>query len=263
MLGGAWGERDARAAAPDTTACIEAFDKGQRERTEKKLRAAQTDLLVCTQESCPSVLRADCAGVLRTVQSAMPSIVLAADDGEGHDVGDVTVRIGTTAIADKLDGRALEFDPGTYDFRFERTAKAAGGGPTAVTVHLVLREGEKNRIVRASFPKKIALGDRTLPEPRRSTAGYAVPAGLAVVGVAALGFALYSRLHFDSQVDDLRKSCAPTCTPGQRDDLSSILVTANVSLGIGLGALALSGLSWALFTPRADVRTASGGAWAW
>jgi hypothetical protein len=135
----------ARAAKPDTKACIAAFDRGQRAQTSKELRRAQTELLVCTQESCPAVLRADCAGVLRSVQAALPTVVLAADDGEGHDV-DASVRAGSDTIADKLDGRAIELDPGTYDLRFEH----AGADP--VTVHVVLREGEKNRVVRATFP---------------------------------------------------------------------------------------------------------------
>ncbi|MDF2697192.1 MAG: hypothetical protein K0S65_5575 [Labilithrix sp.] len=256
------------AAKPDTNACIAAFDRGQRARSDKKLREAQTDLLVCTRESCPAVLRTDCAGVLRSVQAAVPTIVLAADDGEGHDVTEATVHAGTERVAEKLDGRAIEFDPGAYDFRFERP------GGAIVTVHAVLREGEKNRVVRASFAAKMASASTaapvaTAPAPaagdaaRRPIVGYVLPAGLAVIGVAALAVSGVSRLSFDSQVDDMRARCAPECTQSERSDLSSTLVTANVALGVGIGAVALALGSWFLFEPGSAKRSASLTRWAW
>jgi hypothetical protein len=262
-------------AAPDTSACIAAFDQGQRAKTDRKLRRAQAELLVCTQESCPAVLRADCAGVLRNVQAALPTIVLAADDGEGHDISDVKVVLGTEVIAESLDGRALEFDPGTYDFRFERadarTPKSGElrtviiGAPPVVTVHHVLREGEKNRVVRASFRRKPLERERPMePAPKRPFVGYLVPASLAFLGVAGLGAAAYSRLTFDGDVEDMRSRCAPDCTQAERSDLSSTLVTANVSLGVGIGAIVLAGVSWFLLSPRAAARTTATADWrAW
>jgi hypothetical protein len=256
------------AAPPDTNACITAFDQGQRLRSDRKLRRAQTELLVCTQESCPALLRADCAGVLRTVQSAVPTVVLAADDGAGHDLTDVKVQVGNEVIAPKLDGRAIEFDPGTYDFRFER----AGAPP--ITVHQVLREGEKNRAVRASFAKKPSAASTVItapspPEPpSRDAVGYAVPIGLGVVGVAALAASGISRLSFDSSVDEMRARCAPECTQAERADLSSTLVTANVSLAIGIGAVVLGAASWFLLDAsgrggQKRVGTATPLRWAW
>jgi hypothetical protein len=248
-------------AAPDTNACIEAFDQGQHSRGEKKLLRAQTELLVCTQESCPAVLRADCAGVLRNVQGAIPSIVLAADDGDGHDVTDVLVRSGGSVIAEKLDGRALDFDPGTYDFRFERGPPEH---PTVVTIHYQLREGEKNRVVRATFPnrKKVARM-ASVETPPRSAAGYAVPIALGVAGLAALGFALFSKLQFNSDVNTDRRTCAPFCSQTERAGLSSTLVRANVSLGIGIGLAALAIPAWLYFTPPAPSRSATSVGWAW
>jgi hypothetical protein len=257
LIGGAFVgvPRDAD-AAPDTNACISAFDDGQRSKSDKKLRQAQTQLLVCTHESCPAVLRADCAGVLRTVQAALPSIVLAADDGEGHDVTDVTVKIGDAVVADRIDGRALEFDPGTYDFRFERAAKAGASGSSGpLVVHLVLKEGEKNRVVRASFPsphKAEVAGAVPAKPSRRETVGYVVPAVLGVLGVGALVFAFVERQKFNSSVNDDRQpqGCAPNCTQAQRDDLSSMVVTSNAALGVGIGFVALAGVTWLLLGPR-------------
>lgn len=245
-----------RAATPDTVACIAAFDEGQRLRTGRHLRRAQKELLVCTQEICPAVLRADCAGVLHGVEAALPTIVLAADDGRGHDITDVKVRSDVDVVAETLDGRAIAFDPGTYDFQFERV------GGAKVEVHLVLLEGEKNRPVRASF----AAPEQHLPLPnvKRSAVGYAVPASLVGVGVIALGVAGVSRLAFDSNVDDMRSRCAPECTQAERSDLSSTLTMSNVSLGIGIGTLALAVGSWFFFAPHSGTRIAAVlGPWAW
>ena len=256
----------ARAAKPDTKACIAAFDQGQRSRSDNELRRAQTELLSCTQESCPAVLRADCAGVLRAVQADLPTIVLAAVDGEGHDISDVAVRAGAETIAQKIDGRAIELDPGTYDFRFER----ADGKAEPAVVHVVLRAGEKNRVVRATFAEKTIAPSVVAPpaaerEPSgRPVVGYVVPASLAAVSLAAFTVAGVSRLGFDSQVDDMRDRCAPDCTQTERADLSSTLVTANVALGIGIGAAVLAVASWFVLEPRRpERRAASLGRWTW
>jgi len=104
--------RSASAAPSDKAACISAFDDGQRSKSDHHLKLAQTQLLMCTKEVCPPVLRADCAEVLRSVQSAVPSIVLAADDA-GHDITDVKVTNGIDTVAPSLDGKANEIDPGT------------------------------------------------------------------------------------------------------------------------------------------------------
>jgi hypothetical protein len=50
----------------------------------------------------------------------------------------------------------------------------------------------------------------------------------------------------DADADAMRGSCAPACDQGQRDALSSKLVAANVSLGIGLALLAGAAVTWIL-----------------
>ena len=68
-------------APPDKETCVASFDRGQKAQSDRALRRALHDLIVCAQESCPAVLRADCAGVLAEVRSALPTIVLAAEIG--------------------------------------------------------------------------------------------------------------------------------------------------------------------------------------
>lgn len=238
-------------AAPDTKECIAAFDKGQRSKSDGALRRAHGELLVCTHESCPAVLRADCAGVLAEVDKALPTIVLAADDGAGHDLVDVKVYSGDVLLSPKIDGKPIEQDPGTYTFRFVRDK----GAPMNVPV--TIRAGEKNRAVRASFPpppglvKKDTLPKPPPPEPVRSTVGWVVPSALAVGAVAGFAIAGISRVRFDSQVSDDRgpNGCAPDCTQSQRDDLSKTLVTSNVALVAGSVLAAGAVITWIILAP--------------
>ena len=247
------------AAPPTKEACIASFDRGQRAQSDRALRRALSELIVCSQESCPSVLRADCAGVLSEVRSALPSVVFAADDGNGHELTGVKVYAGSELLAGKLDGRAVAIDPGTFDLRFERA------GQPAVIVSRMIREGEKSRVIRVSLVAPVggasaahAGGDggADVLLGKRTAAGWVVPGSLAAVGLAGLGLALYTRLSFDSRVDELRGSCAPDCSQGQRDDLSGMVVTSNVALGVGVGALALSVVTWFVLAPSSSSSSA-------
>ncbi|MDB5216976.1 MAG: uncharacterized protein JWO86_4903 [Myxococcaceae bacterium] len=207
------------------------------------------------------MLRADCAGVLAEVRSALPTIVFAADDGNGHELTAVKVYAGAELIASKLDGRAIPVDPGAVELRFE-----VPGQPPLVTTRMI-REGEKSRVIRISLGGAGAAGDpeksnggidrAQSPSPKRSTVGWVLPSSLAGVGAAALGVALYMRLRFDSRVDDLRGSCAPDCTQQQRSDVSGALVASNVALGAGIGALALGVATWFLTAPSSGSSGAS------
>lgn len=236
--------------AAEKEKCIASFDRGQRAQSDRALRRAQSELIVCSQEACPAVLRADCAGVLAEVRRALPTIVLAADDGHGHEILDVKVTSNGEVLATRLDGHAIPFDPGTFELTFE----TAGVPP--VKVVQVIHEGEKSHVVRASF-HGLGASDAgpEVAAPRRSTIGWVLPISLAAVSVGAFAVAGASRLSFDSGVDDLRSTCAPDCTQSQRDDLSSKLVTSNVALGAGIGLAAIAVVAWFLTAPSASPRT--------
>ena len=195
------------------------------------------------------------------MRSALPSVVFAADDGNGHELTDVKVYAGAELLAAKLDGRAVSVDPGTFDLRFERV------GQPALVVSRMIREGEKSRVIRVSLGAAASgSGDPSIAGPergadvssdKRSAVGWVLPGALAAVGVAGLGVALFTRLSFDSRVDELRTSCAPECTQTERNDLSGMVVTSNVALGVGAGALALSVATWFLMAPSSSGTTRS------
>jgi hypothetical protein len=238
--------------SPTKEACIGAFDEAQRLRRAGSLRISREQLVICSQQECPAVVRADCAGVLREVESAQPSIVLKAADPNGNDLTDVTVELGGARLTSTLDGRALAVDPGKLSLVFTR----APWKP--VTVEVVIAEGEKGRIVQAQFgtptvrPKPIG-GAR--PAEKRTVAGWAVPAGLAAVSVAAFTFAGLSRLSLGSDADALKSSCGPFCAQADRDDLSDRLVRANVVFGIGVTTLAAAVVTWFVLGPKQPTST--------
>ncbi len=247
-------ERRAYAAPATKEQCITAFDAGQRARREGRLKQAHESLLVCAQPECPAVVRADCGDVLKQVDAAQPSIVLGAADAKGNDLTDVTVELDGKPLVTSLDGRALTVDPGKLSLVFKRPPW------DPVTVDVVVKEAEKSRAVRATLgPPLPAAPAATSPVPAplappRSTAGYVVPAALAALGIGALAFAGVTRLGAGSDADDLKASCGPTCPQSQRDDLSSDLVKANVTFGIGIGALVLAATTWFLLAPAAPQR---------
>jgi hypothetical protein len=238
--------------SPTKEACIAAFDEAQRLRRAGSLRISREQLVICSQQECPAVVRADCAGVLREVESAQPSIVLKAADPNGNDLTDVTVELGGSKITSTLDGRALAVDPGKLSLVFSRAPFKP------VTVEVVIAEGEKGRIVQAQFG---GAGARLKPGPpqpeKRSVGGWAVPAGLAAISVAAFTFAGLSRLSLGDDADALRESCGPTCTQADRDDLSDRLVRANVVFGVGITTLAAAVVTWFVLGPKASSTRAS------
>ncbi|MDB4934609.1 MAG: hypothetical protein JWP87_1581 [Labilithrix sp.] len=252
-------------AAPQTVACITAFDDGQRLRAEHHLLAARERLLVCARTECPSEIRSDCANVLREVDLATPSIVLGASDGDGHDVTDVHVDLGGRRIAEQLDGRAVSVDPGKLVLRF---ARGASGPP--VTVEVLVGEGEKNRAVRTVLGARSALpnvpkapSNLPLHEEKRSFIGWAAPIGFAVVGAGALTFAGITRLRLGDDADRLQASCGTKCDPSERDRLHDDLAVANVSLAIGITSVVLSAASWFLFAPHGKSAAPPQSALAW
>ncbi len=226
---------DASNATSAKAACVESLDRAQAQQGKHHLRDARQSYMACSSEMCPAVVREDCARSLTELESTMPTAVFAATL-DGADVDDVKVVLDGDVVNDHIDGRAIAVDPGPHVARFLHASR-----PT-VEVKFVAREGEKNRQIAAAFgasqqaktPSKLE-GQRRFP---------VLPIALAGVGTVALGSALFLRLNADSQADDLRSTCAPTCDPGARDALSEKLVMSNVSLAIGVGALAVAAVAW-------------------
>lgn len=230
----------AAAASPlDKQACIAASEKAQHLRADSKLMSSREQLLSCARDVCPAVIRKDCARWLAEVEEALPTIVLAAKDGAGHDLGAVKVTVDDKPFAEKLEGKAQTIDPGSHVFKFERE-----GGPS-VTETVLVREGEKNRIVAVTFSSPTD-GSPSAPPPAPAGAlpGERVvsPAAwvLGGVGVAAFASFAYFGLSGRSQASELRSTCAPACAQSDVDSVNGKLLVADVSLGISVISLGIA-----------------------
>jgi hypothetical protein len=237
-----------RARADEKEACVAASDQAQTLRDEGRYRAARVQLLACSRDACPGLVRHDCEKWLSDLDATQPTVVLGARDPKGTDAPATRVLLDGTVLTSHLDGKPIAVDPGEHTFRYE----APGAAP--VEQHAVIRVGEKNRMLTAVvMPPAVPSATAPSPPPTESpsepaTPGRSVPpvsiALAAVGGVAAVSLA-YFGLSGRSDVSDLRATCAPNCLQSQVDSARTKLIVADVSLGVGV--VALAGAAWFFF----------------
>ncbi len=258
----------ARAQAPaqrSIEVCASASEAAQSLHNERKLRAARDQLIVCSQPSCPAVVRRDCDDLLSQVDAAMPTLVLSLEDALGRDVIDARVRLDGAELPGLLEGRAIAVDPGPHTLRIERNGAAPLDQP------FVVREGEKDRVlvVQLPGPSAPARGDTRAALPPAPPAGPA-PSGVAVpwtafaaagVGVAALG--AFGYLAVTGQSDYDRCAGPAGCPQGDVDALGQKRLFAWSALGVAVVASAVA--TWifvhsgAAARPGALLRTGGAG----
>jgi hypothetical protein len=246
-----------RAAADEKQACVAASEKAQQLRSAGKLGEARDQLNICGRAECPKLIQQDCTQWMSEVLASLPSVVPGAKDARGRDLVDVRLTIDGKVATDRLDGKAIVLDPGVHAFvfeRFERKGAAGSAAPvTSVNEQVVVRPGEKNRIVTVTLtgPDDAAsagIGPSTSgartgappDEPRGSSPPIAAYV-LGGLGLAALGAALYFDLTASSDARGLRRTCAPNCNQADVDDVQSKYTLAGITAGIG-GALVVTGV---------------------
>ena len=215
-------------AAQDREACLSAHGSAQELMKEGKLQAARKQLLLCASGQCPDLLTADCAGWLSEVERDLPSVVFAMRD-RGEELVDVRVSVDGEVVQSQLDGKPIALDPGEHTARFE----PADGEP--LERKFVLSAGEKNREVAVVIAPPGGHPDLRL-------ASYVVGGVGAVVFNVFAGFAISGQMQFD----DLEESCRPSCDPESSDEVRTKFLAADISLGIGLGAMGVGAVLFAL-----------------
>jgi hypothetical protein len=234
-------------AADDASAtqieCAESYEAAQERRAAGDLQSALEQLKLCVREECRDFMRADCSTWMGQVEAAMPTVVFAARR-DGRDLSQVKVLRDGEVMTEVLDGAPISLNPGRYSFRFE-----ASGSPPE-NLDLVIRAGEKNRIVRIDFspsrpagapPQASAQPGQPPPEHPSADGGTnALPIVLGAVGVAGVaGFATFAVVGRE-QESDLQATCAPHCTDAQVAPVRTKYLVADVSLGVGILGLAAS-----------------------
>jgi hypothetical protein len=206
---------DASVSARTSEQCIADHVAGQALRLEGRFAAAAAELKQCLHPSCSALLREDCAALLRSVELETPSVVFAASDGR-RDLVEVTVRVDDRVVATRLDGRAVALDAGPVVLRFEAP------GMRRVTQHLVIRAGQKNRLVAVTLPPAevapVAVAVRAAPvrerrealapqAPRFDRVDRALLGTSLVLGAAGTGLAVGAQRAFDRA----EQRCSPRC----------------------------------------------------
>jgi hypothetical protein len=247
--------------------CVDANTNGQALRLRGKLAAARQSLQLCSNSSCPTIVRADCAQRMDELEHAQPTIVFDVKDGRGADRIGVKVSIDGTPLTDSLDGTALRVDPGEHEFTF------IVAGEDAQTRRFLLKEGEKGRrerIVIGSAPETPTPIPASSPPSPSSAAmpsnglGGQKILGLTAGGLGVAGLAVgsvFGLLTFSATSAQKSACSSPTnCPlPGQAaSDHSSATTEGAVSTVafVAGGALLVTGITL-FFTARTGDRTVS------
>ncbi|MBI3203456.1 MAG: hypothetical protein HYZ29_18100 [Myxococcales bacterium] len=216
--------------------CISASEDGQLAKVKGQLRAAREKLLACAEKTCPGAIRKDCETGLAELERLTPTLVFGAKDGAGKDLVDVKVSFDGTVLVERLDGKAVEVDPGQHTLVFETP------GLPPHEEKLVIREGEKARVVLVTLAKKPAAAPKPKPTPpadARPTTATWVVGGVGAAALAGAGIVGLVALQKRSSLYD---SCgkAGTCSEGEVDSVYRLYDVSYVAAGVGGALLATS-----------------------
>ncbi len=256
--------REARAQDVDT--CITASESGKALRKKLDLIAARTAWSECAASTCPDEVSAYCRTRLEDVVKAIPSIVLAAKDGAGHDLVGVTLTIDSSPYDGHPDGSAIELNPGRHTFAFQ----VAGQEP--VTRDFILNEGERDRretiVIGAAHAQGSGKVSQEAPikdaeENSHETLAF-VMAGAGAASLIAGGvFGLMSmsahngyEKNCGSNIGAAPGQCNAQGVTGEKDAATK----GNLATGflIGGSVLAAAGTTWFFLAPAGHTELSAG-----
>jgi hypothetical protein len=219
----------AEARAADV--CLSAPVEGQKLQRAGSLLRAHERFAQCAQKACPPQIVQDCTQWSQDVERALPSVVVAARDAQGEDIVDARVSIDGQAPV-LVTARAIELDPGPHRFVFSHAASPD------VSIDALLREGEKNREIRATLG-----GEPVPPRPppsesirEREAVRTIPPASLIAGGIAVAGLGVFAVLGTMGVVRRGNDHCATGCLAADKSSVDADFVAADIGLGVGLVA---------------------------
>jgi hypothetical protein len=139
------------ARADQGEVCKDAYEQSQplmkAGSAASRLLDARSQLRVCLQSGCKAWMVADCTKWLADVEQRIPTVVFSATETGGADLYDVVVAAAGKPILSRLDGRAVELEPGESLFSFtlpdgRRQEKLA-----------LVKEGQKAQKIAVTFVK--------------------------------------------------------------------------------------------------------------
>jgi len=235
------------AFADERAECAASAEQAQALRDEGKYRRAREQMLVCARDVCPGPIKSDCGRWLSDLDSVAPSVVFGARVAE-KDVADVRVTMDGVVVAEKLDGKPVLVDSGEHTFKFEHQGQIK-------EERVIIRAAEKARTIVVTF------GGAAPPPPPPPPGGgkgadeepsLVPPIVLGGIGVLGIGSFAFFGLSGKGDVDELQK-CKPKCEETEVDKARTKLIIADISLGIGVVALAVSAYM-ILTRPKIDTK---------
>jgi hypothetical protein len=230
------------ARAEDMAVCQDSYVAGQRRyKLEHDFLGAREQLLLCAK-TCPDELRVSCGQWLTEIGRELPSIVVKAKDGGGHDVLDATIEVDGKAASGALDGTPIDLNPGEHTIRVLRPRRPAAQET------VVLHPGERLRVVEVWTEAREAI---SVPMRRPIPLAAFILAGVSAASLASFGvFAAWSTVEFDRT-----STCTPSCPPSGRDaSFTTKTVIADASLGVAAASLMAAGVVY-LVRPAVPVGT--------
>lgn len=270
MLGAALCISTAANGQPAAEECEASFNLAEELLKSDKpdLLRARTLLRACSAPSCGKTLPALCDGELMSLEPRVPSVVFVARRSDGHHILDATVLLGDQVIS-SLDGKAIELNPGAYDFVFRlsdgttkpvRAIVAEGAKAQMISLEVTLEQPPPQAPppppppeVAPAPPAPVASSEATARPPQHTSAlrplGY-VSLGLGAIGLAAGTVATLVALGKDSS-----SGCGDDgfCSrPEARRDAIGAADFATWAFVLG-GAFIASGITLIVMAPRTPV----------
>src|SRR5882724_13004419 len=108
-------------ASADAKQCVQQNNDGAELRAKHQMLAAREAYRACVAESaCPAVVRSECDDALADLKTALPTLLVAVLDEQGHDLPGATLAVDGRIVP--IDGSAIEVDPGTHELTASRGA---------------------------------------------------------------------------------------------------------------------------------------------
>ena len=229
--------------------CSSAYDQTQALRRDHRLQSAHQAAVVCSRDVCTDFIRSDCTKWMAEIDASQPTVVFEVHDTAGRDISQVRIALDGRPWLDHLDGTAKPIDPGQHTLQYA----IAGAQPTNDTI--LIREGEKNRKVTASFDNGVL---RINPGASDSSTGASANVGpwiLVGIGGASLitgavtgGLVIHDKSVTNAHCFDATKTCDSTGEPAAAQGRVLGPVTT-VTLAVG-GVAVAAGVIWYAATPH-------------
>ena len=213
-----------------------------------KLLQGREAFLKCSATSCPAQIQRDCLNYMEQIQLQIPSVAFRVS-ADGVSRADVKVYVDGALVLERLNGKALDLNPGSHDVRVVLEPYAPHEEALVVT------EGDKFRIVEVKFVTPlVAAGDPGVPQRKMHRP---IPVSTYVfggVGVAALiSGAIWGTSSYMLK-KDLEHDCAPFCQEESVDVLRQRSMIADISWGVSAVSLSVAGILY-LLRPEVPVES--------